>query len=90
MPTAPRTQHLSVDPTAVIANQDPQGLDGILEFNFDLACAGVADGVYQRFSTDSIDFIVGRGMQRPRRTPDNEPKGYLADSLLYGKFFVAS
>jgi hypothetical protein len=85
-----RAQYFSVDPAAVIANQDPQGLSGILELDFDFVCAGVAGGIDQRFSTDEINFMVGGRLQRLRCAPNNESKANLVDFQLDGEFFVAS
>ena len=62
----PRLKHLGVNSAAVITNENAEALDCILELDFDAVRAGVPKCIYQRFTTDPVNFIADDRMQRLR------------------------
>src|SRR5216684_1297780 len=59
---------LGVHSATVIANENAEALNRIRELDFDAARAGVAKCIYERFTTDPVDFIPDDRVQRPRPT----------------------
>jgi hypothetical protein len=60
VPVAPRADDLRVDAAAIVAYQKSQVARRVLDFDFDLAPPGVAEGVYHRFAADPVYFLADR------------------------------
>ena len=84
MPFASRLQHLSVDPTPVVAYENAQVPPCIFDFNFDFARTRVAECIDHRFTAKAVDFIPNDRVQRLGQAFRNDAE---INGFLGRKFF---
>src|ERR1700722_14567885 len=62
---ASRLEHLRIDAAAVIAYQNPQLIEGVLDLDFDALGPGMEERIRQGFPADAVDFVAQDRVQRP-------------------------
>jgi hypothetical protein len=80
---------LRVNATTVVADENAEMFRSIFQFDFDVPCAGFAEGIHQHFTANTVDFIADNWMQRPGPPFDSHAKPNLFPSLLMdGEFLL--
>src|SRR5277367_5461838 len=74
MTFAPGAQDLRIYAASVVAHQNPQLVNGIVEFDFHTLRPRVAEGVCQSLTADAIDLIANERMYGLRFAFDNQSK----------------
>ena len=64
---------------AVVADQNPELAEGVIDLDFNAFCASVAEGVNQRLPADSVYIVTQKRTQRPGLPLHNDAK---FDSLI--------